>query len=97
MSHLLFTVTEVFTVHGYGIELCPGVRLEDHRVVKPGDQVELKRPDGSSVRVAIKALVDPASTIYVGPPPPERTSFVILPEDFQREDVPVGTEVWLCG
>jgi hypothetical protein len=95
MGRHLFTVTEVFTVKGRGICLCPGLSLSDYRAMKPGDEVELRAPGSPARRVTIQALVYPPSVIYVDKVPPERTSFVMLPPGLQAADVPAGTEVWL--
>ena len=97
MSRHLFTVTEVFTVKGRGICLCPGLSPHDYRTMKPGVEIELRFSDARARRVTIVGLVHPPSVIYMGTAAsvPERTSFVLLSPELQAGDVPLGTEVWL--
>jgi hypothetical protein len=94
MDRLLFTVTEVYTIKGRGICLCPGLSLPDYRVMKPGDEIELRAPGAPPRRVRIQGLVYPLSKKYVEDVPREPTSDVLLPPEIQAADVPVGTEVW---
>jgi len=57
-------------------------------VVRPGDGVALKRPDGSEITTTVRGI-DPGVRGENG------VSLAILLADITKDDVPVGTEVWL--
>jgi hypothetical protein len=89
MSHRLFVVDGTFTVFRWGIALLPGVpKYEPGPRVAPGMPIELRRPDGTVLATAIRAVewfqtpLAPAAPLH-------------MPPEIKKEDVPVGTEVWL--
>ncbi len=89
MCRRLFIVEETFTVKSRGIALLPGVTKDDrdlHR--KVGLLIELRRPDGSVLTTTIQAI-----EWFQTPSMP--TAPLHLPTDVSKDDVPVGTEVWL--
>lgn len=89
MFHRLFVVDDTFTVFGRGIALLPGVpKYETGPRVIPGMPIELRRPDGSRLETTIRAV-----EWFQTPPAP--TAPLHLPPEIRKEDVPVGTEVWL--
>lgn len=88
MAELLFIVEDVFTIHGRGLMLCPGLnRTAPPAGVGTGTLVELRRPDGSTRGTDIKA-VESWST------PPQPCALILIRGDFRKVDVPPGTEVW---
>lgn len=96
MKRYLFTVSSVAVMKGRGVMLCPGVLLRDYDILKQGDRIELFAPDGRSFVVKIAGLEYPPATLYNGNPPPieERRSSILLPPEFTKEDIIIGTEVW---
>lgn len=87
----LITVTEIVEIVGRGIFAFPPVpyALIDSQPgerLKPEDQLELRRPDGSVVRVKLCALEWPS---------PSRGGLILsLGATVTKADVPVGTEIW---
>ena len=66
--------------------LAPGVVVGPSECFRPGDQLLLKRPDGSAVEARIGGFV---CQCY-----PIRDDNLIAVPDLLPGDVPVGTEVW---
>jgi hypothetical protein len=87
MPLFLFLVKDVFTILGRGIVLVPGIGYNDLRILKVGDKITLEKPDGSSRQVRIGEFWTPA-------PNPKRQILILL-KRFKKEDVPIGTKVWL--
>ena len=54
-----------------------------------GAPIELRRPDGSRLETEIAAIA------RVRPRNPDQSFDFLLPGSVRKEDVPVGTEVWL--
>jgi hypothetical protein len=92
MSRCQFTVEEVFTVMGRGIALV-GFPPEQYDFFRVGDQVELKRPDGSVLYTTIVGVEYPPSTKWLGKRPENARHGLIV--DAAIEDAPIGSEVWL--
>jgi hypothetical protein len=89
MSRRLFVVNGTFTVFGRGIALLPGVpKYEPGPRVAPGMGIELRRPDGTVLATTIRAV-----EWFQTPTAP--TAPLHMPPEIMKEDVPVGTEVWL--
>lgn len=92
MAEHLFTVEFVFTIPTRGVVLAPGLDGPPayHRV---GEAIELRRPDGSSISTAIRAVERLSPTLSSG----KRMYPIILPPDLGKDDVPIGTEVWTAS
>lgn len=86
MARRAFTITDAFNVNG-GLLLTPGVGDLDVPILA-GQEVELRRPDGSTRRTVIAALE------MLHAPNPIRNPFVLL-KGVPTADVPAGTEVWV--
>jgi len=87
----LCRVKDVFEIDGRGCVLTPGISEAtppDIRI-RVRDPIQLRRPDGSIVRTHIHAV-----EILDGP---GRRSCVpvLLPPEFAKADIPIGTEIWL--
>jgi hypothetical protein len=87
-------VEDVFEIEGRGTILTPGfsdAALKDRNIViRRGDSVELRKPDGSALRITIteiEAMHGARGCFYP----------IILPKHLSKPDIPIGTEVWLCG
>ena len=87
----LITVTEVFEVAGRGIFAAPVVpfALIDSQLggrLRLGDQLELRRPDGSVGCCSCAALEWPS---------PHQGGLILgLGTSVTKADVPIGTEIW---
>ncbi|MBN2193315.1 MAG: hypothetical protein JW751_10910 [Polyangiaceae bacterium] len=88
--HRLLTVTDTFAIKGRGLVLAPDVDLGSEAQLALA--VELRRPDGS--RLSSTAL---AQVPFVTPPNPNRRlrHVLTLPADVGKDEVPVGTQVWV--
>ena len=83
----LFTVEDTFLIEGYGLALAPGIVPEGDENFQSGDPIELRVPSGDITRTHIASLPLPT-------PNPRHQIVVMLPKEFGKEDVPIGTEVW---
>ena len=89
MSFRLFIVDGRFTVFGRGIALLPGVPKDAAGpCVAPGMSIELHRPDGTILATTIR-------TVEWWQTPPSSCAPLHLSPEIEKDDVPVGTEVWL--
>ena len=63
---------------------------EPGELLKPGDQLELRRPDGSVTRVKLCGLEWPS---------PSKGGLILrLEPAVTKDDLPLGTEIWkVCG
>lgn len=87
---LLFKVEGVFDISGRGCVLAPQVFSNLDVKVRAKVQLQLRTPDG-------KVLDTHIASIELGKPQdgsPCRT-FIMLPREFVKKDIPIGTEVWL--
>jgi hypothetical protein len=76
----LFKVGERFIVTGRGLVLVPG--LGDKKATV-GDSIKIIRPDQTMIEATIKGIgFNQFRDIFVG-------------TDLTKEDVPIGSEVWL--
>ncbi len=92
----LFSVEDRFSIEGRGIVLAPGIRRnQDLPIVRDGAKIRLRKPDLTIVDTFIKAI----EMIRYRPevPPEKRTVPILLPKDFHKFDVPIGTDVYLVG
>lgn len=77
---LLFVVEQVFTITGRGVVLLPGF---GQRIIRIGTPILLVRPNGSTFQTHIRGIgFNEFHDILIG-------------ENIQKEDVPVGTQVWV--
>ncbi len=87
MWRLAFTVGDSFVVRGLGLSLFPSADQLDHGL-RIGDEVELRRPDGSVCWATVVCL----NPVHANPTP---FWAVVLP-GWQPSDAPVGTGVWVA-
>ncbi len=87
MARRLLTVEDTFLISGRGLVPVPGLIPEDDELFRVGDPILLKRPDGSSFQWNIGGL-----EILSGVQ--RRHDLVILLKGLDKEDVPVGSEIW---
>lgn len=88
---LLCKVQDVFEISGRGCILTPGFSetAAANLQIRAKDPIQLRRADGSMVRTHIHAveILDGPNRRWCVP--------VLLPPEFTKSDVPIGTEIWL--
>ena len=91
MLHL-FTVADVFMIEGRGCILVPGLRTEPGSAnVNQGARIRLQAPAGKIIDTSIKAIEMLSYRVR-----PEMIFWpILLPDDIAKNDVPIGTEVYL--
>lgn len=87
---LLIVVEDTFDLPDGALHLAPSVpfQLVDRVGLKQGDQLELRRPDGTVMTAKLHCfdfLVPSRGKIGLG-----------LSRPVKKSDVPIGTEVWKC-
>jgi len=73
MGEPIFTVESTFQIRGRGLVLV-GIAAEQYGLVKAGDALLVRRPDGSLVRAIVQGVEYPPSVKYVGERPTTRGS-----------------------
>jgi hypothetical protein len=76
---LLFKVEQTFVISGTGLVLIPGL---GNRIVPTGSKIKVVRPDKSELLTTIHGITFKENTI-------------VLNSNTKKEDVPVGSEIWL--
>lgn len=86
---LLSTVADVFQLSGRpSIVVAPGIPRSGDWRLKVGDPLTLHLPDGSRKATVV------GGTEMLSPPNREFIPLMLGPE-ISKEDVPVGTEIWV--
>ena len=89
MARLLFVVEDAFFIKGRGLIPVPGIVPEGDERYRVGDPILLKRPDGSRLEWTIGGI----EMLHCNPPR-QANDVIILLKGLNKEDVPVGSEVW---
>jgi len=84
---LLFTVSDRFTIQGRGIVPLPELKSIGNEHFRVGDQLRLRRPDGTEDLVPIVGL-------DLLKPLNGRCQPVVMLLGKEKDSVPIGTEVW---
>lgn len=93
LPRLLFCVTEVWELSKSPLHVTSDI--SESPGYRSGDELELRRPDGSQLRVK-SGLVHLNRDWKVVLSEPEREwPLVFWLENLTKEDVPVGTEAWM--
>lgn len=87
MSRRLFVIEDSFFIRGRGLIPVPGIVPQGMERFQAGDPILLKRPDGSTLVWQIGGI----EMIHTAVP---RQDVVILLSGLDKEQVPIGTEVW---
>jgi hypothetical protein len=88
MARRLFVVEDTFLIKGRGLVPVPGIVPEGEERFRLGDLIVIKRPDGSCLGATIGGIE------IFSTPPRTRDDFAIVLKDLNKEDVPIGSEVW---
>lgn len=105
METYMLTVKEV-DEDSEGLRLSPGIRLsqtKDRTVIgamMPGANLELRRPNGSCINTTlvtfgVSVWRGDDGAFYLQDDPANPEIKLTLPADLSRDEIPVGTEVWL--
>ena len=89
MARRLFVVEDTFMIKGRGLVPIPGIIPEGDECFRVGDPILLKRPDGSCLEWTIGGI----ERISTSTPRPEH-DVVILLKGLDKDDLPVGSEIW---
>ena len=84
----VMTVSDIVTISGKPILLFPGLPRDLQRTIRVGDQIELRRPDGTRVSTTLAGIEHARMLNRISQWP------LRLPDSISKTDVPVGTEVW---
>ncbi len=92
---LLFTVVDTFSIEGRGIVLIPGISYTTHTkfTISKGSPLRLRKPDSSTLDTEIRDLERLSYLTFK--PIEERETPILLPKEIHKEDIPIGTEVYL--
>src|SRR5258708_1939153 len=89
---LLLIVDDSFEFQDGTIHFTPGVpfaKLDSGIRVKPGDRLELRRPDGTTMTTPLNSL-----EFFT---PSRGECGIALNKPVTKADVPAGTEIWWLG
>ncbi len=93
-SRLLIKVSDRCKIAGscvYPLPIVPDALIKPKfaEPLKPGDKLELRRPDGSVAKVILQALRRSSSE--------NAGLFIELAPSVAIDDLPIGTEIWKVG
>jgi hypothetical protein len=88
MPEFLYKVDDVFDIGGRLTMATPGIPPKTPGI-RNGVAIELRRPDGTIIETQIGSIA------IVDPYDPKRPIQFSFPAGLTKQDVPVGTEVWL--
>jgi len=105
METYLLTVRSV-VADSQGLRLSPGIRLSQTKdrpeigAMMQGAPLELRRPNGSRskttlVTYGVSVWRGDDGALYIQNDPADAEIELTLPADLSRDEIPVGTEVWL--
>jgi len=93
-STLLFVVEDAFQISGRGCVLVPGPSTEPCGPrVRVGDPIRLVKPDGQEIETLVRGV----EMIHRRPLPKVITAPILLPKEITKDQVPLGTQVFLVG
>jgi hypothetical protein len=78
----LFKVERQFVITDRGLVLAPGLG-DKVKLVTTGAKIKLVRPDQSELHTTIKGITF------------EGNHDILVSSEFTKDDIPVGTEVWM--
>ncbi len=90
----MFKVEDAFDISGRGV-VTQGLRHTQLGSLGKGDRIEVRRPDGTVLRMEVAGVE--LHTTFIGTPPPIETRRfpVLLSPVVTKSDIPLGSEVWL--
>lgn len=89
MEQRLSVVEDTFELSGHGsLIVVPGIPRDTPWVVKVGERLTIKRPDGSELSTSVGGIE------MTSPPSPKGWALMLGP-NVSKAMAPVGSEVWL--
>ena len=90
---LLFRVTDVVDIREVGCVVLPGVPAPSDLipVARKSDEILLRFPNGGERRTFIRGFESIRQKKFYPEIP------ILLPREFKKADIPIGTEVWLAS
>ena len=89
-TRFILQVEDVFDIAGRGLTLAPAIPTNLGFEIRPRDRIQLRAPNGRILDTHV------ASFSLGRPIGGDRTIVAMeLPSDIPRDDVPIGTQVWL--
>ena len=84
---LICRVVETFVIAGRGLVLCPDAAPAEGMVLRIGDPVSVRTPDGRTVNSHIRS-------IHMLTPNPRKLLPFMLDPSLTKSDIPIGSEIW---
>jgi hypothetical protein len=84
----LFKVEEVFQIHRRGCVIVPDIAEGADFKIRPRDAIQLRTPDGRTLNTRIGSVEFLKTEVGC-------RMAILLPTDVQKQDVPIGSAVWL--
>ena len=84
----LFKIEQVFEISGRGCVIVPAIVEGPDFKIRPQDEIQLRTPDGHvlDTRIGSVEFLKLAEVTRMA---------ILLPPDVLKQDVPIGTDVWL--
>ena len=79
----------MFEIYGRGCVIVPVIAEEADFKIRPRDAIQLRTPDGRTLNTHI------GSVEFLTPEMGGCRMAILLPTDIQKQDVPIGSDVWL--
>lgn len=92
MAEFLFKVAEVFEIPERGLIIATDTPIREIPfVLRPGEVIEFRSPDGGKFKSTIRALE------FASPFNPNRTFAFLAGAEVAKVDIPPGTQIWLVS
>ena len=88
MRKFQFKIQDTFQLQVVGLVVAADIKIKDAKL-NMGDEITLRLADGSQLQTKVAGI--PLNCPYN----PESPFSFSLPKGINKEDVPIGTEVWL--
>lgn len=83
-----FKVVDTFSLENFGLVVVADAKSKEVNVIVD-EMIEVVRPDGSSFKTKVAGIQ------MISPYDPERRFSFSLPKGIRKEDIPIGTEIWI--
>lgn len=92
-------VEDVFQITDRGCVIAPGINRTTSPNLHVGDELLIKRPDGSQITTTLSGFEMISLTIEGilqrnAKPPDQRFTAILLAPDIMKSQIPVGSELW---
>lgn len=87
MGKLLFRILDTFQLESIGLVVSVDIKTKE-AAIRIGDEIELRLPERLPLITKVTGIP------MLNPYDPEREFSFSLPKGINKDDVPIGTEVW---